>query len=190
MRQAIDASLVPTQDYRHWWELELKDRLRIYLRANFNWFPHHRSGPWKDVKSDSALEFCVAYSFKLSNFDLSDNKSPDRFVMKLNSQGIKIKNLSKYLNEHAPADPADCYHTSVARGCAIDWDSVFRDNATPCLPQSRNRSDHALTHLSCMDDNVTLHVPETRPQEIELGSAETKLNMLLSTMNNERRKVF
>ena len=120
MQQAIVASLVPTQDYRHWWELELKDRLHMYLRANRNRFAHNRSGLWKDVKSDSAPEFCIAHSFKLSNFDLSDNKSPDRFVLEVNSQGIKIKNLSKHLKEHAPADPADFYYTSVARGCACN----------------------------------------------------------------------
>ena len=36
-----------------------------------------------------------------------------------------------------------------------------------------------------MDDNVTLHVPETRAQYIELGFPETTLNTLVSTMRNE-----
>ena len=48
MQQAIVASLVPTQDYRHWWELELKDRLHTYFRANCDRFARNRSGPWKD----------------------------------------------------------------------------------------------------------------------------------------------
>ena len=79
MQQAVVASLFPTQDDRHWWELELKERLHTYLRANCNRFAHNGSGPWKDAKSDSALDLCVAYFFKLGNFDLSDNKSPRTF---------------------------------------------------------------------------------------------------------------
>ena len=43
-----------------------------------------------------------------------------------------------------------------------------------------------MTHLSCLDDNVTLLVPETKPQDVELGSTETKLSTLVSTMREEK----
>ena len=43
-----------------------------------------------------------------------------------------------------------------------------------------------MTHLSWLDDNVTLLMPETKPQEVELGSSETKLSTLVSTMREEK----
>ena len=59
----------------------------------------------------------------------------------------------------------------------------------PRLPQRRDRSDHDFQHLSCLDNSMTLQVPqdaETRPREIELGLAETKLTTLVSRMREEQ----
>ena len=43
-----------------------------------------------------------------------------------------------------------------------------------------------MTHLSCMHDNVILLVPQTKPQDVELGSTETTLSALVSTMRDEK----
>ena len=79
-------------------------------------------------------------------------------------------------------DPGDFHHVSVTRGYRIDWDSETGSNAAPRLPRNRGHSEHTMSHLSCLDDNVTLSVPDTKPQEVVLGSSETKLSILVSTM--------
>ena len=118
-QHTIVASLVPTEDYKRWYTLELKDRLHKYLISNTNRFARNRSGPWKNLASDVRPEYCVAYSFKIMNFDLSDNKSDDRFEFEVRSDGIKLSNLSRYPSKHEPVDPGDFHHVTVARGCDI-----------------------------------------------------------------------
>ena len=58
--------------------------------------------------------------------------------------------------------------------------------ATPGLPQSEGHSGYKMSHLSCLDKNVTLLVPDTKPQEVVLGSPETKFSTLVSTMREEK----
>ena len=135
----------------------------------------------KHLAGDAPPEMCVALSFKVMNFDHSDNNSEDRFEFEVRSDGIKLMNISRYLNKHEIVDPGDFHHVSVARGCRIAWSSQTRSNAIPGLPQSGGHSGYKMTHLSCLDGNVTLLVPETKPQEVELGSSETKLSTLVST---------
>ena len=57
---------------------------------------------------------------------------------------------------------------------------------TPGLPQCEGHSGYKMSHLSCLDDNATLLVPDTKPQEVVLGSPETKLSTLVSTMREEK----
>ena len=83
-------------------------------------------------------------------------------------------------------DPGDFHHVSVARGCRIDWDSRTQNNAIPGLPQSGGHAGYKMSHLSCLDDNVTVLVPDTKPQEVVLGSSKTKLSTLVSTMREEK----
>ena len=90
------------------------------------------------------------------------------------------------MNHHEAIDPSDFHHVSVARGGKIKWNSQPQNNATPGLPQSEGHSGYAMSHLSCLDDNVTLLVPDTKPQEVVLGSSETKLSTLVSTMREEK----
>ena len=75
---------------------------------------------------------------------------------------------------------------SVARGGKINWNSQTQNNATPGLPQSEGHPGYKMSHLPCLDDNVTLLVPDAKPQEVVLGSSETKLSTLVSTMREEK----
>ena len=111
---------------------------------------------------------------------------PTDLSSKLRSDGIKLINSSRYLNKHEDVDPGDIHHVSVARGCRIEWDSQPRIHTTPRLHQSGDHSEYEMTHLSCMDDNVTLLVPETKPQDVDLGSTDIKLSILVSTMREEK----
>ena len=81
--------------------------------------------------------------------------------------------------------PGDFHHVSLTRAYTLDWDSETGSNATPRLPQNRGHSGHTMLHLSCLNDNVILSVPDTKPQKVVLGSSETKLSILVSTMRDE-----
>ena len=136
------------------------------MDANINKFAKNRSGPWKNLASDAPPQMCVALSFKVQNVDHSDNKSDDRFEFEVRSDGIRLKNPSRYVNYHEAIDPGDFHHVSVARGGKINWNSQTRNNATPGLLQSEGHSGYKMSHLSCLDNNVTLLVPDTKPQEV------------------------
>ena len=166
--------------------MDLKERLHVYLDANINKFAKNRSGPWKNLASDAPPEMCVALSVKVQIFYHSDNKSDDKFEFEVRSDGIRLLNLSKYMNNHEAFGPSDFHHASVARGGEIKWSLQTQNNASPGLPQSEGHSGYTMSHLSCLDDNVTLLVPHTKPQEVVLGSPETKLSTLVSTMREEK----
>ena len=91
-QQSIVAGLVPTIEYQRWWTWDLKERLHRCLDASINKFAKNRSGPWRNLASDAPPEMCVALSFKVMSFDLSDNKSDDRFEFEVRSDGIRLTN--------------------------------------------------------------------------------------------------
>ena len=161
--QSLVAGTVPIFEYQRWWTMDLKERLHVYVDSNINKFAKNRSGPWKNLASDAPPEMCVALFFKVENVDHSDNKSDDRFEFEVRSDGIRLLNLSKYMNHHEAIDPSDFHHVSAARGGKIKWNSQLQNNPIPGLPQSEGHFGYAVSHLSCLDDNVTLLVPDTKP---------------------------
>ena len=52
------AGMVPIIEYQDWWNLDLKTRLQRYLDANINKSAKNRSGPWRNLASDSAPDMC------------------------------------------------------------------------------------------------------------------------------------
>ena len=119
------------------------------------------------------------------NHDHSDNKSEDKLEFDIRSDGIKLRNLSTYVSKHEAMDPNDFHHVSMHRGCKIELNMETGNNATPRLPQNRGHSGHVMSHLSCLNDNVTLTMSETKPEHVVLSSPQTKLSILVSTMRDE-----
>ena len=115
-QQLLVAGMVPIIEYQDWWNLDLKTRLHRYLDVNINKLAKNRSAPWRNLASDSAPDMCVGLSFKLTHFDLSDNKSDDRLEIEVRSDGIKLKNFSTFISKHEAMDPGDVHHVSLTRG--------------------------------------------------------------------------
>ena len=89
------------------------------------------------------------------------------------------------MSKHEAMDPNDFHHVSMHRGCRIGWNMENDSNASPRLPQHQGHSGHVMSHLSCLNDNVTLTMSETKSEDVVLGSPQTKLSILVSTMRDE-----
>ena len=186
IQHLLVAGMVPIIEYQHWWNLDVIEHLHRYLEACTNKFAKHRAGPWKNLPSDSAPEMCVGLHFKVMNFEMSDNSSEDALQFETRADGVRLTNLSRYIKKHEAVDPQEFQNVSINRVVEIVWDSKTGDNANPVSPRHRGHSGFPMSRLSCLNDNVTLQVPETEPQEVVLGSSETKLSTLVSDMREEK----
>ena len=83
------------------------------------------------------------------------------------------------MSDHDAVDRTQFYHVSVLRGCKLPWTS------SRVLAVSR-RDAPQFAHLSCLDDNATLDFSDTRPEDVVLGSPQSKLTTLVEKMRDER----